>query len=269
MSESTIAPDAELARLREENAGLRALLDDMDAAVYSKDLQGRYVYANKAVQAVFGATLEQIRGKDDSAFFDLALSEELRTNDRQVMADGALVEREEHNVIKATGEKRTYWTVKRPVFDGTGRLLGMAGISTDITDRKRLEDELNYANIIVAESSTVLHLTLANESFEKVYTSSNVIRFGYSVEDARAGLFSFPDFVHEDDRPAVMASVQRMYDGTVDVIDMEYRLVTRDGSIRQVIDRTSAIRDESGVITHWQGSITDVSDVIDNRRAAQ
>lgn len=113
------------------------LLDLADAYAYIKDAAGRYVFANVKVQGLFGRPAAEIVGKDDAAFFDLTIADNLRVNDRLVIDGGQTLEREEINVVKATGERRTYWTVKTPIRDGAGRIIGMCGISTDITDRKR------------------------------------------------------------------------------------------------------------------------------------
>lgn len=109
------------------------VLDTLDAFVYAKDRDGAYTYANKAVRDLFGADLDGIVGKDDSAFFDLEQSDELKRNDLEVMANGVTVRREEHDVVKETGEQRVFHTVKTPVLDESGAVVGLVGISLDIT----------------------------------------------------------------------------------------------------------------------------------------
>lgn len=110
------------------------ILDELDVAVYSKDRQGRYTYANRMVQEIFGASLEEIIGCDDSEFFDLEVSNDLKVNDEAVMASGTAVSRRERDVVKETGEERVYWTIKAPLKDAQGNVVGLCGISLDITD---------------------------------------------------------------------------------------------------------------------------------------
>ena len=105
------------------------VLDSLDGFVYSKDLDGNYTYANKAVQDLFGASLADIVGKDDSHFFDLEQSNALKVNDAEVMSSGQTVRREERDVIAETGEERVFWTVKSPIRDASGAIVGMCGIS--------------------------------------------------------------------------------------------------------------------------------------------
>jgi diguanylate cyclase (GGDEF)-like protein/PAS domain S-box-containing protein len=129
--------------------GLQTILDQIGAYIFMKDLSGRYIYVNKSVQELFGASLENIIGHDDSHFFDLAISNELTFNDRCVIEKGQTIEREETTIIKSSGETRIYWTVKQPVLNDHGEIIGMCGISTDITRLKQEE----YA---LAESRNLL-----------------------------------------------------------------------------------------------------------------
>ena len=113
------------------------ILDALNAAVYAKDREGRYTYVNRYVQALFGLAAGDIVGKDDSHFFDLERSNALKVNDAEVMSTGQTVEREERDIVRATGEERVYWTMKSPLRDEAGQVVGMCGISLDITQSRR------------------------------------------------------------------------------------------------------------------------------------
>lgn len=113
-----------------------AILNSMDAAAYAKDLDGKYIYANATVQRIFGADLADILGKDDSHFLDLERSNALRVTDAEVIAQGTSMAREERNFIKETGEERVYLSIKSPLRDNSGTIVGLCGLSIDITDRR-------------------------------------------------------------------------------------------------------------------------------------
>lgn len=113
------------------------ILDALDVAVYAKDREGRYTYVNRYVRDLFRLPAAEILGKDDSHFFDLEQSNALKINDAEVMATGKAVEREERDVVKATGEERIYWTVKSPIRDAAGNVIGLTGMSVDITPSRR------------------------------------------------------------------------------------------------------------------------------------
>lgn len=162
---------------------LRFTLDHVGAYVYTKDKERRYTYANAMVCELFGEPLEKIVGFTDDKFFDTSLSEELLQNDLRVLGFGERVESEESNVIAETGEERIYWVVKIPVRDPDGKIVGLCGISTDITERRRLEKE-------VVEQKNLLSQVLENmDAF--VYIKDSDSRYLYVNENV-ANLFGLP-----------------------------------------------------------------------------
>lgn len=120
---------------------LETTLDHVGAYVYTKDMGGRYTYVNKMVCELFGCPLELIIGATDEEFFDLSISNDLRINDRRVLDQGEHIEAEETNVT-LTSETYIFWTVKLPLRGPDGSIIGMCGISTDITERKQAEKAL-------------------------------------------------------------------------------------------------------------------------------
>lgn len=143
------AVDAAPLSLKDMLVGLRTVLDQTGAYIYMKDLAGRYTYANQNVQDLFGVSLENIIGRDDSHFFDLEHANQLRVHDRRVIDFGEKVEGEERNIIKPFGEMRIYWSIKKPVHNDLGQIIGLCGISTDITERKQAEQFERFRNYIL------------------------------------------------------------------------------------------------------------------------
>lgn len=121
---------------------LETIIDHVGAYVYTKDLAGRYTYANKMVCELFNRPLEQVIGATDEEFFNLSISNELRSNDRHVLDQGEQIESEETD-ITLTGETYIFWTVKLPLYSPDGSIVGMCGVSTDITERKKTEQAVH------------------------------------------------------------------------------------------------------------------------------
>ncbi|WP_051246955.1 sensor domain-containing diguanylate cyclase [Thermomonas fusca] len=122
----------------------RQLLDEVGAFVYTTDLEGRYTYANQLVLDLLGGhPLDAVLGKSFTDFVDIGeAGDTLRKTDRRVLELGETIAREETNHIHATGESRSYWSIKKPLRDASGAIVGLLGISHDITEKKRLEDRV-------------------------------------------------------------------------------------------------------------------------------
>ena len=138
--------DTDPQRMRELILGMQTVLDQTGAYIFTKDVSGKYLYVNEQVRQLFGVPFEKIIGRDDSYFFDLDQSDELIANDRRVLSEGCTLQKEERSIHAATGEELIYWTVKSPVRNEAGEIVGLCGISTYITHRKRLEKDLLSAS---------------------------------------------------------------------------------------------------------------------------
>lgn len=149
--------------LRNNEKRLQDILNNIDAYVYMKDTQGRYEYANKAVCELWNTRLEDVVGKDDSAFFDVETTQQIHNNDRKVMVDGLTLKVEERNVVKEGEDARTYLSTKMPLRDAENQIVALLGVSTDITERVQAEEKLRLASMVYESSSEAIMVTDAND----------------------------------------------------------------------------------------------------------
>ena len=159
-------------KYKNELKNFKNIIDETKAYIFTKDINGCYTFANKLVLELFNVSLEELIGKNDSSFFDLELSNELKKNDTLVMQKGQYIEKEELNVVKETGEHKIYWSVKRPLYNKNGKIIGMSGISTDITERKMLVREIKeqkeLLNIILDNVDGHIYIKDMNRKFKYV-----------------------------------------------------------------------------------------------------
>ncbi|MFC4065311.1 sensor histidine kinase [Actinoplanes subglobosus] len=173
---------------------LQKLIDNTESNIYMKRVDnGRYLLVNKEWERLFGVPRDQVVELTDSGVFPPDLAAELRANDLKVAASGRTVQYEE--TADSIDGVRTYISVKFPVLDGNGEPYAVCGISTDITDRKRAEDEVRRLN-------ANLETRVRQRTAELEASTRELDAFAYSVShDLRAPLRSlhgFSDALLED-----------------------------------------------------------------------
>ncbi len=126
---------------KEMNAGLSILLQAIPDMVYFKDASGRHLIVNKAVEEFTGLQMEEIAGKAASDLMPSESAESCIRSDREVLEQGKTLRYEEQLAAK-DGYTRFFETIKSPICDSAGNIAGMVGVSRDITERKRIEEEL-------------------------------------------------------------------------------------------------------------------------------
>ena len=125
---------------KRESANVRQLLDNVvqssSDAIFAKDLQGRYLLFNAATARIIGKTSEQALGHDDTHIFPehAAL---IRANDLRVIQEQQTLTYEE--TVETVDGLRTFLATKGPLRDADGEVIGIFGISRDITERQRAE----------------------------------------------------------------------------------------------------------------------------------
>ncbi len=130
------------AALRESETLLRTLKASIPDLVWLKDPQGVYLSCNPAFEKLFGVAEREIIGRRDADFVSQELADFFLENDRRAMDADGPVRNEEWLVFKDGGYQGLFETVKTPMRDDTGRLVGVLGIARDITERKRAEAAL-------------------------------------------------------------------------------------------------------------------------------
>lgn len=121
---------------------LHSLVSAIPDLVWLKDPNGIYLACNSVFESFFGAKEAEIVGKTDYDFVSKELADFFCEHDRKAMAAGKPSANEEWLTFATTGKVGLFETIKTPMFDSDGCLIGVLGISRDITDRKNLNTAL-------------------------------------------------------------------------------------------------------------------------------
>lgn len=151
-------------------------------------------------------------------------------------------------------------------FKGQNQLLA---IVSDITEKVIYERELEKINKIINRSPSVAFIWEALPNWPVDFVSDNVERlFGYSTEDYLSGKVHYEDVIHPDDLPRVTLEVQESSKNPdLDTfVHKPYRIITKNGEIKWIDDRTYIHRENDKII-HYEGILTDITDLIDSQIA--
>jgi two-component system, sensor histidine kinase PdtaS len=132
-------------RVSESESRQRTLLRTIPDLVWLKDENGVFLSCNHEFERFLGASEADIVGKTDYDFMPLGRADAFREYDRRAMAAGRPSVNEEWITYASDGRRVLLETIKTPMTDPDGRVVGVLGIARDITERKRAEEELGAA----------------------------------------------------------------------------------------------------------------------------
>jgi len=250
--------------LRESENKLATILDNVDAFIYIKDCNYQYQYANKAVRQVLGRSLENIIGKVDNVFFDETTAAKLRKNDRSVLELGERIAAEDTYIQKGSAIASTYLTVKQPLRREDGSIYGLCGVSTDITERKQMENalrdsEFRWKFAIEGSGDGLWDWDVANGTV--FFTKRWKEMLGFAENEIGNGLDEWSNRIHPDDKADALAVVQAYFDGKIPVYTTEHRVSCKDGSYKWILDRGIVVsRDVDGKPLRMIGTHTDINE---------
>jgi len=130
--------------LRRERSLLRSLIDAIPDLLFYKDKEGAYLGCNAAFEKYAGLTEKDLVGRTDRDLLQRELADFYRAKDQQILTDGQ-PRRDEEWIGYPDGTQALVETVQTPFRDPDGRLWGLIGMCRDITERKRLEEQLRQA----------------------------------------------------------------------------------------------------------------------------
>ncbi len=145
-------------RLIEQHAQLHCLIDSIPAPIYFKDGRGYYLGCNKAYEAFVGQKEDDIINRTDDSVMPSARAQASHMEDLRVLASGNPLETEGW-VERADGEKVYLRTQKTPYLESAAGSTGMVGISSDLTKRIRMEQEMRRLAVAVEQSSESIMIT--------------------------------------------------------------------------------------------------------------
>ena len=191
------------AAVRESEERFHSLAVNAPAAIFIKDIEGRYTLANPLACAALGRA--DAVGLTDHDLLPEPIADDLRRRDLQVIAAGRALESEER--ISRPGYDRHFLSVKFPFFGASGPV-GVCGVAIDITDRKRADDALRAAD----RHKDIFLATLAHELRNPLAPLRNSMEIAKRVRDDPDRLEQAQSIMDRQ-----MTHLERLVDDLVDI----------------------------------------------------
>ncbi|MCX6049721.1 MAG: PAS domain S-box protein, partial [Chloroflexi bacterium] len=254
--------------LAEERNLLRTLIDTIPDYIYIKDRHHRTVLSNLARANSFGMTPEETVGKDDFAFVPAAMAQQFQADEAQLFQSGLPLRNREERTIGLDGSVIWAATTKFPLRNLQGELIGLVGITRDISERKARERQLHYyaslqENVSDAVIATDLEFRIQswNQAAETIY--------GWRAEEAIGQKVTklLPSTDYRADQESDQQAKQALLEHGKWQGEIVHR--RRDGTELYILSSVTLLKDEHGLPIGVVGVNRDITDRHNAEQAMQ
>jgi len=247
--------------LREQYAILQTILESTTDFVYMKDCLGRYVTINSAAAAAVGKSATEIIGRDDRAIFPPDVAQEIMDRERRIVAKGESESYEEE--IPLGDQVRHLFTAKSVCRDASGKVIGVVGITRDVTPNVRAEEALREAQrrlAITLKGADVGIWDWDLRTNEVDFSDEWKGQLGYAKDEIANNNMEWQSRVHPDDLKQALANVRNAIERISSEYRSEFRLRHKDGSWRWILSLGSVIDGPDGKPARMLGVHVDITD---------
>ncbi|MCX6278327.1 MAG: PAS domain S-box protein [Bacteroidetes bacterium] len=246
-------------KIKQERDLLRIIIENIPDPIYVKDLEGRKILLNKAEADLLNASSpEEVMGKTDADFYPPEVAEKTRLEDQRIIDQKTPMIHEEGRIITRLGEEIWLEGNKIPYFDENGNVLGIIGISHNITARKQTEAKLREN----AEKYQSIFNTFI-DLYYRTDLQGNILALSPSVFQLSG---YYPEDLIGNNVAKVYSNIEsrnKMLELLLEkgvVNDYENVLIKKDGTLVPVSITIHLTKDSDGRVQFIEGTIRDITE---------
>lgn len=243
------------------NRNFEAFLDQTSDFIYFKDINSRFIFCSQTLAAVTGhRNWREMVGKHDREVFPPDTAKIYEEEETPVLSEGKPLLDKIDPYYDAAGRAGYVQTNKWPLFDARGKVVGIFGISRDITERLQVVAALQASEARLKEAQALAQLGSWEMSLttNQLNWSDEIYRI-FEIDPAQFASYErFIAAVHPDDRAAVNAAYQALVVNKTPY-SIEHRLLLPDGRLKWVAQRGRTDDDASGKALRSRGTVQDIS----------
>ncbi|WP_292470517.1 PAS domain S-box protein [Methanolobus sp.] len=243
--------------LLDSKGQLRTLIDTIPDLVWLKDVNGIYLICNSKFERFFGAKEEEIYGKTDYDFINKDLADLFTKKDREAMQAGKPSINEEEITYVDDGHMEYLETIKCPMYDQNGQLIGILGVGRDITQRKQADEELKRRELQLQTAQKIGCFGSWGFNFNSndVEISEESGRI-YGVENKHMTIKEIQEIPLPEYRPILDKALKNLLEKKLPY-DVQFKIARQnDGQIREIHSVAKYFVERNMVI----GTIQDITE---------
>jgi PAS domain S-box-containing protein len=247
-------------------AHLRQIIDLVPHRIFAKDGKGRFILANETTALAHGVSVDEMIGRTHGELHgDSGEVERMHSDDQLVIETGQPVRISEEVFTTADGDARILETTKIPIADPATGEPAVLGVAVDLTDRKAMEAQLRKSEErfrVLCDAAPIGIFQMDVEGF-CLYTNPKWQDITGLNTHQGAG-DGWTRSIHPDDR-------ERVVETRIDAMKSKksyshnFRFISPDGEVRYVVSRVSAVREASGQVVGYVGTVEQVEADSDRR----
>lgn len=251
-------------RLLHERTLLRTLIDNLPDYIYVKDTKSRFLINNKAdLRLMNSASEADIVGKTAIEIFGPEIGRPFHESDQVVFSTGEPVVDHEEMTVNADGKRKYLLTTKVPLKDTLNNVIGLVGISRDVTRQKEIELDLRNTNYFLESAQKVGkigHWVSETGHQGKLHWSAETCRiFGLDPNEFDGDVNTFFRFVHPEDLNLITQSTQEAIRNRQQY-SVDHRIILMDGTQKWVHEQGEVNYDANGQPAKILGIVQDITE---------